>query len=137
MNSDITRGETSRLWPAPDGRSLTFTAPIDGAYELWRIDTKDGDVTRLTNGRHYVSSFDAVAGPRGRARVAYLRSAPTETPDLWLLDGAGDPRRLTSFDAEVLAELELIEPALFLDHAADRGAAFTRSVLNSVRTATA
>jgi len=36
-----------------------------------------------------------------------------------------------------IMELELIEPALFLDHAADRGAAFTRSVLNAVRTATA
>jgi len=36
-----------------------------------------------------------------------------------------------------IMELELIEPALFLDHAADGGAAFTRSVLNSVRTATA
>ena len=29
--------------PSADGRSITFTAPIDGAYELWRIDTADGD----------------------------------------------------------------------------------------------
>jgi glutathione synthase/RimK-type ligase-like ATP-grasp enzyme len=36
-----------------------------------------------------------------------------------------------------IMELELIEPALFLDHAPDGGAAFTRSVLNSARTATA
>jgi glutathione synthase/RimK-type ligase-like ATP-grasp enzyme len=36
-----------------------------------------------------------------------------------------------------IMELELIEPALFLDHAADGGAAFTRSVLNAVRTTTA
>ena len=36
-----------------------------------------------------------------------------------------------------IMELELIEPALFLDHAADGGGAFTRSVLNAVRTATA
>ncbi len=36
-----------------------------------------------------------------------------------------------------IMELELIEPALFLDHAPDRGAAFTRSILNAVRTATA
>jgi acylaminoacyl-peptidase len=110
MNSDITRGETSRLWPSPDGKSLTFTAPIDGAYELWRIDTADGDVTRLTTGHHYLSSFDAVAAARGRARIAYLRSTPTEAPDLWVVDGTGEPRRLTEFNADVLDEIELIEP---------------------------
>ena len=36
-----------------------------------------------------------------------------------------------------IMELELIEPALFLDHSADEGAAFTRSILSAVRTATA
>jgi len=36
-----------------------------------------------------------------------------------------------------IMELELIEPALFLDHAADGGAAFVRSILSAVRTATA
>ncbi len=34
-------------------------------------------------------------------------------------------------------ELELIEPSLFLDHAPDKGAAFTRSVLNFAQRATA
>jgi dipeptidyl aminopeptidase/acylaminoacyl peptidase len=51
-----------------------------------------------------------VAGSRGRPRIAYLRSSPTETPDLWLVDGAGEPRRLTSFNADVLDELVLVEP---------------------------
>jgi glutathione synthase/RimK-type ligase-like ATP-grasp enzyme len=32
-----------------------------------------------------------------------------------------------------IMELELIEPALFLDHAADRGAAFTRSILRAAK----
>jgi glutathione synthase/RimK-type ligase-like ATP-grasp enzyme len=36
-----------------------------------------------------------------------------------------------------IMELELIEPALFLEHAADGGAAFTRSILGSVQKATA
>jgi glutathione synthase/RimK-type ligase-like ATP-grasp enzyme len=34
-------------------------------------------------------------------------------------------------------ELELIEPALFLDHAPDQGAAFSRAILSAARTATA
>ena len=36
-----------------------------------------------------------------------------------------------------IMELELIEPALFLDHAPDRGAAFTRAILNAAQKATA
>ena len=36
-----------------------------------------------------------------------------------------------------IMELELIEPALFLDHAPDRGGAFTRAVLASLQKATA
>jgi len=36
-----------------------------------------------------------------------------------------------------IMELELIEPALFLDHSPDGGAAFTRAVLNFARTTTA
>jgi glutathione synthase/RimK-type ligase-like ATP-grasp enzyme len=36
-----------------------------------------------------------------------------------------------------IMELELIEPALFLDHAPDGGAAFTRSILSALQKATA
>ncbi len=99
----------SRLWPSPDGRSITFTAPIDGSYELWRIAVADGDVTRLTTGRHYISAWDAVPGPRGRPRIAYLRSSPSELPDLWLKDGEGESRRLTDLNAETLEVVELVE----------------------------
>jgi dipeptidyl aminopeptidase/acylaminoacyl peptidase len=110
MSSDVTRGEASVLRSSPDGRSITFSAPIDGAYELWRIETASGDVERLTNGRHYLSGWDAGAGPRGRARIAYLRSTPTAPPDLWVQDGSADARRLTSFNDDVLDELQLVEP---------------------------
>jgi glutathione synthase/RimK-type ligase-like ATP-grasp enzyme len=37
----------------------------------------------------------------------------------------------------MIMELELIEPSLFLDHAPDGGASFTRSILSRARTATA
>ena len=36
-----------------------------------------------------------------------------------------------------IMELELIEPALFLDHSPDRGAAFTRAILSAAEAATA
>ena len=84
---DPRRGR-ARSSPSTDGRWLAFSAPIDGAYELWRIAVADGRVERLTEGRHYISGWDAVPARRGGGamRIAYLRSTPTEPPDLWLLD---------------------------------------------------
>jgi dipeptidyl aminopeptidase/acylaminoacyl peptidase len=104
-----------------------FTAPIDGAYELWRLALDDGTVERSTTGRHYISSFDASWAPesadmpkrdRGvnrravRQRTVYLRSTATGPPDLWLLDRdpGTTPRRLTTLNADVLDDLTLIEP---------------------------
>ena len=122
MNSDMTRGETARLIPSRGGRWLEFSAPIEGAYELWRIGVSDGRLKRLTSDRHYISGWDAVAGGgreghaggSGGTRIAYLRSTATDPPDLWLLETGGSssrkPRRLTSFNAEVLAELETRAP---------------------------
>jgi dipeptidyl aminopeptidase/acylaminoacyl peptidase len=120
MSSDVTRGEVPRLWASPDDHGLLFTAPADGAYELWRISIADGSVRRLTSGRQYLSSFDAVGRPAARAgrrsqrtsraRVVYLRSSPTEPPDLWILDGDAEPRRLTTLNADVLDDLTLVEP---------------------------
>jgi dipeptidyl aminopeptidase/acylaminoacyl peptidase len=115
MGSDVTRGEGTPIIPSKDGRWLHFSAPIDGAYELWRIATSDGRLERLTEGHHYISGWHAVpGGARALTRLAYLRSAPTEPPDVWLLDTGGSirtaPRRLTSFNAEVTDELELRGP---------------------------
>jgi dipeptidyl aminopeptidase/acylaminoacyl peptidase len=107
--SDVTKGEDARLIPARDGRSIDFLAPIDGSYELWRIAVDDGAVRRLTSGRHYLSSFDAVT-TGGDTRHVYLRSTPTEPPELWSLESGSEPERLTSFNADVLEELTLVEP---------------------------
>ncbi len=117
MTSDLTRGEPAALVPSRGGRWLHFSAPIAGAYELWRIRTTDGRLERLTEGRHHISSWHAVPGAgRGRSgiRIAYLRSTAAEPPDLWLLDIGGSasskPRRLTTFNAAVLTELDLRVP---------------------------
>ena len=128
MGSDVVPGEAPALIPSHDGRWIGFTAPVDGAYELWRIAVADGRVERLSEGRHYISGWHATpAGRDGRStRIAYLRSSPTEVADLWILDVGGTsrgggsrgggslgdalPRRLTSLNADVLGELELREP---------------------------
>lgn len=119
MNSDLTIGEGPRLVVTSDGRSILFTAPIEGAYELWRIGVADGAVERLTEGRHYLSGWDAVPGrAAGSSRVAVLRSSPTELPDVHLLDVPArrvsrplELRRRTELNREALDGIALVEPA--------------------------
>ncbi len=111
MNSDIVPGEGPRLIPSDDGTWLTFLAPIDGAYQFWRIGTADGKLERLSDGRHYITSFDQVSVPGGRVRTAYLRASATELSDVWVRDGVrGEPRRVTAFNEDALADVELTEP---------------------------
>ena len=114
--SDVTVGEETPVIASEDGRWIHFSAPIQGAYELWRISTHDGRLERLTAGRHTVSGWHAVSKRGGAMRIAYLRSSATEPPDLWILDSAGGrsraPKtwRVTELNAALLAELELREP---------------------------
>ena len=115
MNSDVTIGEGGRLIPTPDGRHVLFTAPIRGSYELWRI-AVDGNAApeRLTEGRHYLSGWDAVPVGKG-IRVAAIRSAPTALPEVHVLDlpargAAGDFRRVTALNDELTNEVDLVEP---------------------------
>jgi len=117
MNSDVVLGEDARLVAVADGASVLAIGPTEGAEEIWRISTADGELERLTRGHSYVSAFDAVPGPRGSTRVALLRSDAMAPADVHRIDvpaGAGrrppEPERLTELNAEVLAELALIEP---------------------------
>ena len=117
MGSDITPGEPAHLWATPDGRHLLFTAPARGSYELWRIALDDGDVERLTEGRHYLSGWNAVRDPAGGVRVAVVRSAPAALGDVHVVDlledgRAGDGamaglRRVTDLNHDALEEIEL------------------------------
>jgi dipeptidyl aminopeptidase/acylaminoacyl peptidase len=121
MNSDVTTGEDARLRPTGDGRGLLFLAPIEGSMELWRVGIEDGSLDRLTDGKHYLSAFDAVATKDGAMRIAAIRSAPIELPDVHVCDlgrsGARngraqqvDLRRVSDLNAGLAGELELREP---------------------------
>jgi acylaminoacyl-peptidase len=108
MASDAQPGEQPRLVPTADGRAVFLTAPRDGSIELWRLAWEDGALERLTEGRHYVSGWDASPGLDAGDRLAFIRSSPTELGDVHVLDpGRGGPKRLTTLNEDVLAELEL------------------------------
>jgi dipeptidyl aminopeptidase/acylaminoacyl peptidase len=117
MNSDVVPGEESRLVVADVGASVLAIAPAAGSDELWRVSTTSGDIERLTEGRHYVSSFHAVPGPRGGTRIALLRSTATAPADVHRLDVPAreirrplEPERLTDLNGEVLKDITLVEP---------------------------
>ena len=109
------RGRHRGSCRSADGRWITFSAPIDGAYELWRIAVDDGRLERLTEGRHYVSGWDAQAGSDRLPALDADRRRRTCGCSTSHAGGSGAPdfdapRRLTTFNAEVLAEVELREP---------------------------
>jgi dipeptidyl aminopeptidase/acylaminoacyl peptidase len=114
MNSDVVPGEEPRLIVVDDGEAILFTAPTRGTYELWRLAVPDGNLQRLTEGRQYVSSFDARLLADGATRVAYLRSSSTELSDVHVVDlGAAGPRdahKITGLNDEALADVSLGEP---------------------------
>ncbi len=111
MNSDLVPGEDPRIVIVDDGRAVLFSAPTCGSYELWRIGIADGRLERLTDGRHYVSAFDAARLPDGRTRVAVLRSSATELSDVHVLDlGTAGMTRISALNDAALAEIDLVRP---------------------------
>ena len=80
----------------------------------WR--SRGGEPQRLTDDRHYLSGWDAVAVGRGAGsmRVAAVHSGPTDLPEIVVADvgakGAGELRRVTALNAELRAEVDLVEP---------------------------
>jgi dipeptidyl aminopeptidase/acylaminoacyl peptidase len=82
MNSDLVGGAAPRpLWTA-DGRWITFAAPVDGAFELWRVEVDGRRIERLTRGRHYLGRADLAALPRGGSRIAAVRTSGAEPPNV-------------------------------------------------------
>ncbi len=114
MNSDVTLGEGGRVFVAADGKHVLFRAPIAGSYELWRVSLAGGEPERLTQDKHYLSGVDAVA-VGGRDVVAAVRSTPTSFPEVVAYEipkakAANGPRTLTTLNAVLRAEVDLVEP---------------------------
>jgi acylaminoacyl-peptidase len=117
VSSDVTISEAPRLVPAADGRSILFLAPNRGSNELWRIATDDGALERLTDDRHYLSSFDAVG-----SRIVAIRSTPVELANLVAVEPpagrkagktpatAAAIRRISDINGALMDEVQLREP---------------------------
>lgn len=119
MNSDLLGAGASRPFWMADGRWVAFAAPVDGAFELWRVEADGGRVERLTRGRHHLGRLDVVDLARGGARVAATRATPSEAFEVAVGDvptgrisgGASvELRRVTDLMRDRWREIELVAP---------------------------
>lgn len=119
MNSDLDHGAGSPLRWSGDGRWITFTAPVEGAFEAWRVEAGSGRIERLTEGRHWLQAVDQVPMARGGARLVGLRVTASTPLDVVTLDVPAGPlragvvpelRRLTDLSAEAWGDIALVEP---------------------------
>ena len=112
MGSDLFGGGGATLHWDGDGRWITFTAPIEGSYEVWRVDAQataeasaepagtpagahpaGGSAARgerLTAGRHYLSRTHQVALHGGAVRVAATVADPTHSFEVVVADVPAD-----------------------------------------------
>jgi dipeptidyl aminopeptidase/acylaminoacyl peptidase len=118
MNSDLLGAGGSAIHWSGDGRWITFAAPIDGTFELWRVEAETRRIERLTEDRHFIYGADQ-ASVRGGVRVASACVTATRAVDIVvhdlpaarLKDGMRiDGRRLTDLMGEAWADIELVEP---------------------------
>jgi dipeptidyl aminopeptidase/acylaminoacyl peptidase len=94
------RSVDSIAW-APDGKSLLVTAGDTLEEPVFRVDAATGAVTRLSGDGHY-GNVHAIADGGVIATMNSL-FAPD---DLYRLDGAGKPVKLTDLNRELLAQFD-------------------------------
>ena len=82
MNSDLAGGPLTRPTWIGDGRWIVFAAPVEGSFELWRVEVEGGRLERLTRDRHYLGRASVVPLPRGGARVAAARTTAVQAPEV-------------------------------------------------------
>ena len=82
MNSDLIGGALGRPQWMADGRWVVFAAPVEGSFELWRVEIDGRRLERLTRDRHYLGRHSIVDLPRGGARVVAARTTGTRPPEV-------------------------------------------------------
>ena len=98
------------VWDA-EGKSIFMRAGVHGNADLVRVDVAASRVMASpARKKHDVMSYTADSGAR---RFALVISTPTQIGDLFIADGGGAPRKLTSFNDALFDQLSLTEPEEF------------------------
>ncbi|MBI3913835.1 MAG: S9 family peptidase, partial [Chloroflexi bacterium] len=100
--------------PAPlwsrDGKTLYFLATAGGTNQLFAAPAKGGKVKPITRGNHQI--YEATYA-RATQRLALAISDALNPNDLYVSDPRGTLKRLTKFNLDLLAEIELSKPEKF------------------------
>ncbi|HUR82484.1 MAG TPA: S9 family peptidase, partial [Thermoanaerobaculia bacterium] len=96
----------SRIVWADGGKSLIVLVAREGRANLMRFPVAGGAPSEVTSGQQAIVSYSASGGG---APIAMIVSTPTVIGDLFVLDGTR-PRRLTSFNDALFANLKLTMP---------------------------
>jgi dipeptidyl aminopeptidase/acylaminoacyl peptidase len=99
------------LW-SEDGKSLVAVVAREGRANLMRFAVGGGAPADVTTGDQAVLSYGTA---RASGPLALIISTPTVIGDLWMLDGMlgaqnTKPKRLTSFNEALFAQLRLTPP---------------------------
>ena len=98
------------VWSA-DGKSIFMRAGVHGNADVVRVDVSGGRVGDAAPAKkHDVMSFTAAGGG---AKFAMVISTPTQLGDLFVSEGLGAPKKVTSFNDALFGQLTLTEPEEF------------------------
>jgi dipeptidyl aminopeptidase/acylaminoacyl peptidase len=101
LTASLDRGVSNHRF-TPDGSALQFLIADDQSVYIGRVSVKGGAVEKLTSpGR----TFQSLSGTNGC--TATLMSTSTTTSEIHVLEGGNAPRKITSHNDKVLAELQL------------------------------
>ena len=88
-------------FPSSDGATVFFPYHQRGAFDLWAVPVEGGVATRVT---HLGGTWSSFAG--GGTTLAFIRDAPTEGREAWLLEASGGPARPATSLAPTIAEVQ-------------------------------
>ncbi len=90
---------------APDGGSIFFTASDWGATPIFRLDLESGSTERLIDAPVTISNLRV---SKDGETLVFTLEDEKRLPEIWAMDAAGgEPRQLTRFNENLLAELIL------------------------------
>ena len=89
---------TDFRWSA-DSKSITFQAPVKGRFPLFRIDVSTSKAERV---RAIPSTHAYDVSKDGK--IAFTYSAVGDPVELFVMDGAGQPKRVTELNREIVAK---------------------------------
>jgi dipeptidyl aminopeptidase/acylaminoacyl peptidase len=104
LTADLDRGVGSPRFSA-DGSSIYFQVADSGERHLARVPATGGPVTRVIDGPRSVNSVTMADDDT----IVALISEPHEPGNLYLCEDSGDLRKLSHYNDEMLADIDLAE----------------------------